>query len=286
MVQTAVEKGMSVLCLTEHMPREETDFYPEEGDAHTEASLAKLYDDFYHEGRRLQETYADRIQLFVGFESEWIRESSHTLIKSLLDKYPVDLFVGSVHHVHTVPIDYDTPLYHKARDIAGGTDERIFEDYFTSQYEMLRALQPPVVGHFDLIRLKSDDPDLSFRRWPGVWEQVIRNLRFVAEYGGVLELNSSSLRKGMKETYPQVEICQEFLKLGGRFTLSDDSHGVDQVGLNYQTTLKCVERAGITELYYLAPTSKVLGPISNHFPNVRWSSMPIAELEQHAFWAE
>lgn len=207
-VRTAVSKGMSVLCLTEHMPREEIDFYPEEANDHTEASLAQLYNGFYREARRLQKAYAGQIRLFVGFEAEWIRESSLRLINDLLAKYPVDLFVGSVHHVRTVPIDYDTALYHKAREIAGGTDERIFEDYFDAQYEMLRSLKPPVVGHFDLIRLKSDDPDRSFVTWPSVWKKVMRNLNFVAEYGGVLELNSSSLRKGMKEAYPQVEICQ------------------------------------------------------------------------------
>lgn len=207
-VQAAISKRMSVLCLTEHMARDRVDFYPEEENDHTEASLVQLYDRFYHEARRLQQAYADRIQLFVGFEGEWIRDSSLTHIRSLLGKYPVDIFIGSVHHVHTVPIDYDTPLYHKARSIAGGTDERIFDDYFDSQYEMLQTLHPPIVGHFDLIRLKSDDPDRSFRTWPQIWQKVLRNLKVVAEYGGVLELNSSSLRKGMREAYPQIEICQ------------------------------------------------------------------------------
>ncbi|KAK5122477.1 hypothetical protein LTR85_004061 [Meristemomyces frigidus] len=283
-VQAAISKRMSVLCLTEHMARDRADFYPEEETDHTEASLVQLYDAFYHEARRLQEAYADSIQLFVGFESEWIRESSLTHIRGLLDKYPVDLFIGSVHHVHTVPIDYDTPLYHKARDIAGGTDERIFEDYFDSQYEMLQALQPPIVGHLDLIRLKSDDPDRSFRTWPGVWEKVLRNLKVVAQYGGVLELNSSSLRKGMSEAYPQVEICQAFREMGGRFTLSDDSHGVEQVGLDYHKTLKCVERAGISELYHLALALGSETPISDRFPNVQWDSTSIANLKRHAFW--
>jgi len=190
------------------MSRDAIDFYPEESGHHTEESLAKLYDDFYHEARRLQQVYESRIRLFVGFECEWIRDSSIRLIEGILDRYAVDLFVGSVHHVHTVPIDYDTELYHKARAIAGGSDERIFEDYFDAQYEMLQKLRPPVVGHFDLIRLKSDDPERSLTAWPAVWEKVERNLRFIADYGGVLELNSSSLRKGMSEAYPQVEICQ------------------------------------------------------------------------------
>jgi HisJ family histidinol phosphate phosphatase len=99
-------------------------------------------------------------------------------------------------------------MYLQARGIAGGTDERLFEDYFDAQLDMLKALRPPVVGHFDLIRLKSDDPNGSFQLWAGVWERIRRNLDFIAAYGGVLELNSAALRKGMTEPYPKAEICQ------------------------------------------------------------------------------
>lgn len=207
-VQRAIALKMETFCMTEHMPRTAIDFYPEEAAHHTEASLAALYDAFYTEARRLQTAYADRIQLFVGFEGEWIRPESLTLIRALLAKYPVDLFLGSLHHVHGIPIDYDHALYYQARAVAGGSDERIFEDYFDAQWEMLQALRPPIVGHFDLIRLKSDEPDRSFRTWPNVWAKIERNLQFIAHYGGVLELNSASLRKGMSEAYPQSEICK------------------------------------------------------------------------------
>ena len=141
-------------------------------------------------------------------EIDWIRPSSKEIIEDLLSKYQFDLFIGSVHHVHTIPIDYDRKLYLEARGKAGGTDERLFEDYFDLQYEMLRALKPPVVGHLDLIRLMSDDPDTRMSQWEGVWQKILRNLRFIAEYGGVVELNSSALRKGMREPYPTAKICK------------------------------------------------------------------------------
>ncbi|TKA73772.1 hypothetical protein B0A55_07116 [Friedmanniomyces simplex] len=288
-IQHAISKRMTTFCLTEHIARSDLDLYPEEAaTGQNQASLARLYDDFYHEAQRLQKAYAGRIDLFVGFEGEWIRAGSEEIVKGLLEKYEVDLFVGSVHHVHTFPIDFDTALYHQAREVAGGSDESVFEDYFDAQFAMLDALRPPVVGHFDLIRLKSDDADRSFRAWPKVWEKIVRNLEFVAEYGGVLELNSSSLRKGMGECYPQVEICETFRAMGGRFTLSDDSHGIAQVGLNYEKVLQCVERAGITELWYLTPAipESSEAPPDPRFPRVRWVAVPVAELKEHAFWTK
>lgn len=38
---------------------------------------------------------------------------------------------------------------------------------------------------------------------------------------------------------------------GGRFTLSDDSHGVHAVGLNYSRLRDYLKRTGIDQLWYL-----------------------------------
>ena len=144
----------------------------------------------------------------MGIEVDWIRPDSKGFIEGLLKTHQFDLFIGSIHHVHTIPIDYDRQRYNEAREQSGGTDEGVFEDYFDLQYEMLKALKPPIIGHFDLIRLLSDEPDVDFRKWAGVWQRLTRNLAYIAGFGGVLELNTAALRKGLNEPYPKAEICQ------------------------------------------------------------------------------
>lgn len=156
----------------------------------------------------MRKKYKDQIKLLIGFEAEWIRVSTLGLIKRLQAKHDFDYFIGSVHHVLTVPIDYDRARYEEVRQLVGGSDEDVFEEYFEAQYAMLRQLKPRLVGHFDLIRLFSDEPDGSFKRWDGIWAKIVRNLELIASYGGVLELNSSAFRKGMSEPYPKVEICE------------------------------------------------------------------------------
>lgn len=99
-------------------------------------------------------------------------------------------------------------MYIAARDASDGTEEGLFADYFDSQFEMLQALKPPVVAHFDLIRLKSDEPESSCTRWEAVWEKVLRNLEFIVGYGGLLEINTAALRKGLAEPYPASDICK------------------------------------------------------------------------------
>lgn len=259
---------------------------------------------YYEEALRLREKYSSQIKILIGFEIEWIRPVSSALVHDSLSRYPFEFFIGSVHHMHTEPIDYDHPMYERAREKAGGTDERLFEDYFDAQFEMLTTMKPLVVGHFDLIRLKSDDPERSFRQWKGVWEKILRNLEFVAAYGGMLELNSAALRKGMSEPYPKGEICkvcpyyiplsikerqklttQEFLSLGGRFCLSDDSHGIDQVGLNFHRVLDFVETVGISTLHYLQLSETDADTASSadgRFPRTQVASIGVSNAK--ALW--
>jgi histidinol-phosphatase (PHP family) len=292
MVQQAISLHMDTFALTEHIPRHDSDLYPEETDA---KALVDLFDAYYPEALRLREKYASQIDILIGFESEWIRPESHAIIKDLLNRYKFDFFVGSIHHTHTKPIDYDHDMYYEARQISGGSDEDVFAAFFDEQYDMLKTLTPPLVGHFDLIRLKSDDPERSWSTMPKVWEKIVRNLDFVASYGGILELNSSAIRKGMSEPYPKAEICQvrsleahhlcvhtdmyqEFIKKGGRFALSDDSHATSQVGLNFQKVLSFLESTGIDKVYHF--TSKT----DNSFDTSSVKSVSLDQLKKHKFF--
>lgn len=208
MIQAAVAKKMEVFALTEHMPRHDEDRYPEEIEMGFNYDKSQVsHKEFFQEASRLREKFQSKIKIVVGFESDWIRPGSLDLINLSIQCHHVDFFVGSVHHVHTKPIDYDRTGYEAARNIAGGSDQQLFGDYFDAQFAMLQATKPPVIGHFDLIRLNSDDPERSFQAWQDVWERIVRNLKFVASYGGLLEINFASLRKGMMEPYPKDEIA-------------------------------------------------------------------------------
>lgn len=78
---------------------------------------------------------------------------------------------------------------------------------------------------------------------------------------------------------------QRFIELNGRFTLSDDSHGVDQVGLNFPRILESIKKAGIEELVYLAPAGSPNSVAADErFPHVTWVTISLKKLEAHRFW--
>lgn len=176
------------------------------------ASLAVLptrHAAYLVEAQRLQDIYAPQIHILIAFEAEFIRPSYTPFVQSLASPPCIDYFIGSVHHVHGIPIDYDAATYTRALNAsAGASEERLFEDYYDLQHEMLLALKPRIVGHFDLIRLLSEQPGRDVREWKGVWERVKRNLEVVQAQGGWLECNTAALRKGLDDPYPGKVIAE------------------------------------------------------------------------------
>ncbi|CAK7231991.1 hypothetical protein SBRCBS47491_008118 [Sporothrix bragantina] len=282
-VERAITLGFRTLGLSEHIPRAHVeDLYPEErGDGtDLEGKLADLdarYEAYLVEAVRLRDAYADRIHILVGFEGEWIHgaDDDGARIKTLAMHPDVDYFIGSVHHVGSrgTPIDYDKAMFQTAIDIAAakaaaeagattseatlGIDPEVYlyADYYDQQYEMLQTLKPRIVGHFDLVRLLSADPSRDPATTKGldtlVWPKIQRNLEFVANYGGWLECNTAALRKGLAEPYPGRSIAEAWLRLGGKFTMSDDSHGTGHVATNYLRGLAYLKSLGVEEVWTL-----------------------------------
>ncbi|UNI16624.1 Histidinol-phosphatase [Purpureocillium takamizusanense] len=275
-VRHAISIGFKTMGLSEHMPRyEERDLYPEElddtdaaGNSDPQASLAVLpprHEAYLVEAQRLQAKYAAQLHILVGFEAEFIRPSYAPHVLALAADPRVDYFVGSLHHVHGHPIDYGPDAYAAAvlaaknkeedrptpRDGENVEDEEttLWEDYYDQQRDMLLSLRPRVVGHFDLIRLLAKDPARDPRAWSGVWERVLRNLAIVKEQGGWLECNTAALRKGLAEPYPCRAIAEEWLKMGGKFTMSDDSHGIAHVATNYARGAAYLESLGVEHVW-------------------------------------
>ncbi|PNY29383.1 histidinol-phosphatase [Tolypocladium capitatum] len=251
-IRHAISVGYKTIGLTEHMPRyDERDLYPEEMDdpnGNLEA-LVHRHEAYLVESQRLQAKYASAIHIIIGFEAEFIRPDFSPLVHALATPPCVDYFIGSVHHVHSLPIDYDAATYASAVAASGGSEEQLYADYYDLQYAMLKALRPRIVGHFDLIRLLSGNPDKDIREWKGVWGKVKRNLELVAEQGGWLECNTAALRKGLDEPYPCRVIAEEWFKMGGKFTMSDDSHGIGHIATNYARGITYLESLGVEHVW-------------------------------------
>jgi histidinol-phosphatase (PHP family) len=184
--------------------------------------LEKTFDAYVAEATRLKHAYADQIELIVGIETESIIPESLNHLERLLQKHgsAISYIVGSVHHVNGIPIDFDRETFDRALNSFKPDDDRglsqldmLFCSYFDAQYNLMRACQPEVIGHFDLCRLYL--PDSSFAA-SEVWSKVQRNVAFGIGYGALFEVNAAAFRKGWKTAYPGedvLQVCRTCLRL-------------------------------------------------------------------------
>ncbi|KAH9933303.1 Polymerase/histidinol phosphatase-like protein, partial [Fomitopsis serialis] len=253
-------------------------------------ALATQFDAFLNEAHRLKEQYAHHITLLVGLETEFITEEDLAHLETLLSRCPgrIEYLVGSVHHANSIPIDFDIATFGKALDSFApsstasedgdhGRIEALLCSYFDAQYDVLKRFHPELVGHVDLCRLYN--PTLRFGDYAPAWEKLERNVAYAVGYGALFELNAAALRKGWDASYPGEDVAQLILKHGGRFALSDDSHGPHAVGLNYDRMAQYVLRLGIEELWVLERSES---------PNVGGRLVRPSKVEgkwwEHPFW--
>ncbi|ORZ05362.1 Polymerase/histidinol phosphatase-like protein [Lobosporangium transversale] len=274
-VQSAIQRGFTIYGLSEHMPRYRPDqLYPEESHLTTQ-DLERMYDQFLQEAVRLQQKYKDQICLLIGLETEYFGPESIEYVRNLRQPYRQTLFgptdtssstttatatATTLTTAGTVPPPITLPQ--ALEKVGHGSWQVLFREYFDAQFQMLQGLQPEVVGHLDLVRIffsaingchhhQGKDQNKSQEQHeqetarqnqnkltPDLWELVRRNVDYVVGYGGLFELNSRAWKKGLADAYPQRDILEHILSKGGRITLSDDSHGPDDVGMFYNPNLK------------------------------------------------
>ncbi|KAJ2453666.1 hypothetical protein EV183_002070 [Coemansia sp. RSA 2336] len=244
---------MVVLGLSEHVPRSRPqDLYPEESDLSPD-DLHQAFGSYVEEARRLRAKYADQIHILIGAETEYITSATIAELKQLRSQYGLDFYVGSLHHVNGMPMDFSLDLYEQIVEHCHGSRSEMFRRYFDEQLELLQQLQPEIVGHFDLIRIFHPysqgipDPLLDSE----IRKLALRNIDYAISYGALFEINSRAWKKGLHDAYPQRDLLQEILQRGGRVTISDDSHGEQDVCMHYDRLLDYLNEMGITRLHYL-----------------------------------
>ncbi|KAJ1022573.1 hypothetical protein NDA16_003562 [Ustilago loliicola] len=270
-LQRADTLGFAHFHLSEHVPRQnESELYPEEIEASiTPSTLRNTFQHYLAEARKLQNEYACRsIHVLVGCETENITSpgtldyltevlgSNLNTKPELIGKGVVDYIVGSLHHTHSIPIDFDRETFDRSvASFQSSSSSSITEahlalidQYLDDQLEVLQRLKPEVIGHFDLFRLFQ--PELKLEA-PHIWAKIERNVRFAVQYGALFECNAAAFRKGWNTSYPGKEILHLILSLEGRLCLSDDSHGVQAVGLNYLRLRQYLVDAGVDTIWYL-----------------------------------
>jgi histidinol-phosphatase (PHP family) len=226
-----IDHGFSWVGITEHVPGLNDELlYPDQKEAGlTPAILYDRFAAYIAECRRLQKKYASQLKIFVAMEIETY-SGYENFVARLTERFRPEYIVGSVHFVDDMGFDYSREQYFATADAVGGLDA-LYCRYFDQQYEMIKLLNPAVVGHFDLIRLFDADYRQRLLR-PDIARRIRRNLELIRKRDLIMDFNLRSLLKGAQEPYISRSILKQALELGIAVVPGDDSHGLSSIGIN------------------------------------------------------
>ena len=263
MVIAAIEKGFDVLGFSSHCIHPlNPDFYKPFDDVwHIPASNVTAYT---QEIRRLKEKYADKIQIFLGFEADYFTSPVYgTAIpdKNIYSDLQPDYLIGAVHFVTTdkgfYTVDHHTEvikenlikLYSKPNGEIDGRTAAC--DYFAAEREMLAKGNFDILAHPDLLRKRNGE--LKFFSEEESWykEEIKATAKAVAKAGVITEINTGAIARGaMDDVYPSQYFLELLYENGVPICINSDAHTTDGLDCAFDRAAAIAKKTGYTELVY------------------------------------
>lgn len=188
--------------------------------------------------RRVAEEYPD-LKVRVGLEVDY-RAEDEAKIQAVLQTFPFDYVIGSVHEINSWLFDYPDQIQrHQAED-----PDRLYLAYFELVEKAARSGLFTTIGHFDLIKLFGVRPHTDVR------ELADKALQAIAANGLVAELNTAGRYKPVGEFYPEEKLIREMVRRGIDFTLGSDAHEAQYVGRDLQEGVQFLRNCGVKRLIH------------------------------------
>lgn len=234
-LQAARRRGLSGVIPTDHL----------DWDYREEPGLFDLDFDRYFEtltALRAKDPMLKGIGLELG-----LQERLADRHKELLETYPFDFVIGSVHVVNGRDPYY--PSYFEGRSIRDS-----YIEYFEAVLSNLKAFHGfDTLGHLDYVGrygkkyaeekgLPKEDARIRYEDYR---EWIDPILMFLIRHGIALEVNTGAFRYGGTEPNPSTEILKAYHDLGGRLvTIGSDAHTPEYVGSHFEDLRGILHQAG------------------------------------------
>lgn len=160
-----------------------------------------------------------RIKVRLGIEVDYLPETVDKL-PPLLDAFPFDYILGSVHYVDGW--GFDDPRY------SDGYDARDLFELWSRYFELLAEAAES--GLFDILAHPDLIKKFGYRPREDVTELYRVCLDRVAEAGTAVEVSTAGLRKPVGEIYPAEGFLRMCRERDIPVTLGSDSHSPGEVG--------------------------------------------------------
>lgn len=222
----AIASGIKHICFTDHVDHNKNDYgygyYNKEN--------------YFHDLRSARDRYYNDLNILSGIEFDGPHQYPRQF--ETFQKLPYDFILGSVHYWigNLLP---EQMLKEKL------SLEFIYEKYWKEVHKLVQFGGFDSLAHFDF-------PKRYFNKCIFYEEQVLDILTLLIKNNIVLEINTSTLRKGIKGPMPDCDILNLYKKAGGsRVTFGSDAHATNHLGSGYGHVLDLIEKYCLENIIYI-----------------------------------
>ncbi len=226
-VQHAIKIGLNEIGLADHTPM------PDNWDLPVRMTEIQFWNDYAPVVFALQEKYKDQITIKFGLEGDFL-PGTEQWVKEFNAKSDFDYIIGSVHYLDTW--GFDDPHFVANYDVKDVNE--IYTDYYDHIKGSAECGLFDIVGHCDLVKKFGHRPSKNM-------EEILREtFKVVKASGMAVEINTSGLRKPVKEMYPSEHILGILSEYAIPLTLGSDAHTPTDVGRDFDIAKGYVEKYG------------------------------------------
>lgn len=186
-----------------------------------------------------------RVKLRIGLEVDYFPDEVR-LLDSLLDEYPYDFILGSIHYVSGYDIGTRGGF---ASFIAGRRIEETLDIYYGYWREAIESGLFDVMVHPDYFRRPMREISDTLPCFNQYGSAILKAIDSLKSCGVGVEVNTSGYRHGVNDCYPILGMMRAFNKAGiETVTVGSDSHKVGQLGQYLEKAIKTLREAGYSHL--------------------------------------
>lgn len=201
---------------------------------------------YLKEAFMLKEKYKNEIQLYVGLETDYIKDTDINIPEGL------DYYLFSVHYVRTekndrlIPVDGPFDMVEKGiQECYDGDGKAYTVDYYSQYREMIRNKRPVLSGHLDLLKKNNKNNFIFNEQESWYKDEVEKTLKTVKEFGCILEINTGGLSRKYTDTaYPSPWIIEIMKEMEIPIVLNSDAHNPLWLDTAYGETEELLKKIG------------------------------------------
>lgn len=247
-VRAAEERGVTAICLTEHLFRFEEAYRALHGwwDADPDPRLASMVGGYWKDHvsgsvadyvRVVEQAKSAGLPVYLGIEMDWLPGKGDVL-RDFLAPYDWDIVLGSVHYVGAFGIDDPAFLFEwEKRDIA-----RVWSEYGVLMRELGESGLADVLTHPDVLKKQGHRPADETPLHAAILEGAVAT-------GTAIELNTNGLRR-CQEIFPAMPLVERAHAAGLAITLASDAHEPKYVGHEFGAAAAWARAGGYAEASY------------------------------------